>query len=131
MSDQDTVKFIEDAFDTFNAGDMDGLTKIIAEDAQQHIPGTSQFAGDYKSRDEMLGLYAALGAASNGTFQAVLQSAKADGPDRVVGIYKGQGERDGKQLGVENTITFALKDGKIQDIVDTPHDQAAWDAFWG
>jgi ketosteroid isomerase-like protein len=129
MSEQENLALIDKGFEAFNNADVATLSQIIAEDAQQHIPGTSPYAGDHKGRDAMLGLYAKLGEASNGTFRAVLQSTKAD-EDRVIAVYQGQGERNGKQLGTKNTLVFTLKDGLIADIVDTPDDLAAWDDFW-
>lgn len=107
------------------------VERHVHDDAQQHVPGKSQFAGDYKGRDKILELYGKLGEASNGTFRAVLEDVKADGADKVVAVYAGQGERDGKKLGTKNTLTFTLKDGKFVDLEDSPDDLAAWDDFWG
>jgi uncharacterized protein len=131
MSEQDNIALIKQGFEYFNKADADGLTSIIAEDAQQHIPGKSQFAGDYKGRDAMLGLYGKLGETSGGTFRAVPESFDADGADKVVVIYQSEGEHDGKKLTGKNRIVFTIADGKIADIVDNPQDLANWDDFWG
>ena len=130
MSEQDNVDLVKRGFEAFNVPDVETLSAMFADDATQHIPGTSPFAGDYKGRDEILAMYGQLGVTSNGTFKAELQSVDADGPDRVVAIYKGLGERDGKTLGTTNRLTFTIRDGHFAELVDAPDDLAAWDDFW-
>jgi uncharacterized protein len=127
----DNTQFVRDAFDTFNKADIDGLSKIIADDAVQHMRGSNQLAGDHNGRDNILAMYGKIGELTGGTFQAVLTDAKDDGPDKVVGQYNGQATRDDKTLDSKNTIAFTLRDGQIVDIDDQPSDLAAWDDFWG
>lgn len=131
MSEQDNVKFIEDAFVTFNAGDADGLMKVLAEDAVQHMPGNGPISGDYAGRDAVLGMYAQIGEATSGTFQAVLESAMADGPDKVVAKYRAQAERMGTRLDNPRTITFTIKDGAVVDLLEEDENVAIWDMFFG
>ena len=101
----DNTQFVRDAFDTFNKADIDGLTKIIADDAVQHMHGSNQAHPRWKTHTG--------GRPGNG---------QDDGPT---------GQRRGKTLDSKNTIAFTLRDGKIVDIDDTPSDVAAWDDFWG
>ena len=131
MGENENIALIKKGFEAFNSADVATLSGLIAEDAQQHMPGKSQFAGDFKGRDAMLGLYGQLGEASGGTFRALPEDYKADGADTVVVVYQAEGERDGKKLTGKNTITFKVQDGKIADITDRPNDQAGWDEFWG
>jgi len=131
MGENENIAVIKKGFEAFNSADIATLSGLIAEDAQQHMPGKSQFAGDFKGRDAMLALYGQLGEASGGTFRAVPEDFKADGADKVVVVYQAQGERDGKKLTGKNTITFKVEGGKIADITDKPDDQAVWDEFWG
>ena len=131
MSEQDNIALIKQGFEYFNAADIDSLSAIIAEDAQQHVPGKSQFAGDYKGRDAMLALYGNFGQVSGGTFRAVPETFTADGGDKVVVVYQAEGQRDAKKLTTKNDITFTIKDGKIAEIDDGPRDLANWDDFWG
>ena len=109
---------------------MATLSGLIAEDAQ-HIPGKSQFAGDYNGRDAMLELYGNLAAATNGTFRAPLLKVEADGADKVIATYKGEGQREGKSLDTTTRLEFTIKDGQYVKLVDNPDDLDHWDDFWG
>lgn len=131
MSEQDNVAAVQRGFEAFNKADAATLSELIAADATQHIPGKSQFAGDYQGRDAMLELYGKLAEASNGTFRAELQNVEADGADKVVATYLGQGQREGKDLNTTNRLEFTLANGQYTKLVDNPDDLAAWDDFWG
>jgi ketosteroid isomerase-like protein len=129
--EQENVALVKQGFEAFNKGDAATLSGLIAEDATQTVPGKNQLAGEKKGRDAMLAFYGQLAEVSNGTFRTVLQNAEADGPDRVIATYLGQGEREGKTLASTNRLTFTIRDGKFAKLVDAPEDLAAWDDFWG
>ncbi|MEX0947174.1 MAG: nuclear transport factor 2 family protein, partial [Acidimicrobiia bacterium] len=131
MGEKENCDLVERGFEAFNSGDMATLSGLIAEDASQHIPGKSQFAGDYKGRDAMLELYGKLAEATNGTFRAALQKTEADGADTVIATYLGQGQREGKNLNTTNRLEFTIADGRYTKLVDNPDDLAGWDDFWG
>jgi ketosteroid isomerase-like protein len=131
MGEHENIALVKRGFEAFNTGDVATLSEMFVDDAHQHIPGKSQFAGDYQGRDDILGMYGRLADATNGTFRAELEGVEADGPDRVVATYLGRGEREGKSLGTKNRLTFTIRDGKFADLVDGPDDLVAWDDFWG
>ena len=54
----------------------------------------------------------------------------ADGEDRVVGIQRSTGDRNGKHLDVSNCIVFELKDGRVTDGREHFENRYAWDEFW-
>ena len=43
----------------------------------------------------------------------------ADGDNRVIGIQRSTGDRNGKHLDVANCIVFELKDGKVSTVEST------------
>ena len=67
---------------------------------------------------------------TGGTFRAELQHLLSDDDDRVVGIQRSTGDRNGKHLDVGNCIVFQLKDGRVVDGREHFHDLYAWDEFW-
>ena len=87
-------------------------------------------ARDYKGIDDILGFYGQLFERSGGTFKAELKSTKAQGDDTVVATHRNSGQRDGKTLDQDETLTFTIADGQFTHLVDDHSDQAAWDAFW-
>ena len=58
------------------------------------------------------------------------RSRFADDEDRVIGMQRSTGDRDGKHLDVDNCIVIQLKDGRVTDGREHFHDLYAWDEFW-
>jgi ketosteroid isomerase-like protein len=54
----------------------------------------------------------------------------ADDEDRVIGIQRSRGERDGNRLDVGDCIVFQLRDGRVTDGREHFDDLYAWDEFW-
>jgi ketosteroid isomerase-like protein len=127
----DNVQFVQDAFVTFNQADVEGLTKIIADDAVQHMPGNGRYAGDHVGRDAILAMYGGLGEATGGTFRAELGDVAAVDDRTVTAQYRATGTRDGATLDSPRSITFTIEDGRIVDLLDQDDDVAAWDRFFG
>ncbi|MFL5780799.1 MAG: nuclear transport factor 2 family protein [Thermoleophilaceae bacterium] len=94
------------------------------------MPGRSSFAKDYQGRNATLTYFGQLAQETGGTFRAELQQLAADGDNRVVGIQRSTGDRDGKHLDVDNCIVFQLKDGRVTDGREHFEDLYAWDDFW-
>ena len=130
MGRDDNVAIMQRAYDAFNKADMDTLIEIFDESIVWHLPGRSSMAKDYEGRDATLTYFGEIGEKTGGTFQAELQHLLADDDDRVVGIQRSTGERDGKRLDVGNAIVFELKDGRVVDGREHFHDLYAWDEFW-
>jgi ketosteroid isomerase-like protein len=118
------------AYEAFNTGDIDTLTELFDESAVWHLPGRSSMATDYQGRDATLAYFGRIGQETGGTFRAELEDLTADDEDRVVGIQRSTGERNGKHLDVSDCIVFQLKDGRITDGREHFEDLYAWDEFW-
>jgi ketosteroid isomerase-like protein len=118
------------AYEAFNTGDVDTLTELFDESAVWHLPGRSSMATDYQGRDATLAYFGRIGEETGGTFRAELKDLTADDDDRVVGIQRSTGERNGKHLDVSDCIVFQLKDGRIMDGREHFEDLYAWDEFW-
>jgi len=118
------------AYEAFNTGDIDTLTELFDESAVWHLPGRSSMATDYQGRDATLAYFGRIGQETGGTFRAELEDLTADDEDRVVGIERSTGERNGKRLDVSDCIVFQLKDGRITDGREHFEDLYAWVEFW-
>ena len=130
MSADENVDVMRRAYEAFNTGDIETLTGLFDESCVWHLPGRSSMAKDYESRDATLAYFGEIAEKTGGTFRADLQQLLAGDDDRVVGIQRSTGERDGKRLDVGNCIVFELKDGRITDGREHIHDLYAWDEFW-
>ena len=123
-------ELVRQGYKAFGEGDMDTLRSIFASDAVHTSLGNNPLAGEYKGIDDILGFYGQLFEVSGGTFTAQLQSTKAEGDDTVVAVHRNKGQREGKTLDQDETLTFTIAGGKITHLVDDHSDQAAYDAFW-
>jgi ketosteroid isomerase-like protein len=130
MGAEENLAIMRRAYEAFNKGELETLTEIFDDGAVWHLPGRSSKANDYQGRDAILAYFGQLGQETGGTFRAELDDLLADGDDRVVGIQRSTGERDGKQLNVGNCIVFQLEDGRVTDGREHFHDLYAWDEFW-
>ena len=119
---------IRDGYRAFNAGDVDALTDLFAEDIVWHFPGTSKLAGEHIGRDATLGMLGAYGAASDGTLQANMIDVMANG-DHVTGWGNDTATAGGKTLDVTSVVIFTMRDGKVSEALHLFDDQAALDAF--
>lgn len=130
MTADENAAIMRRGYEAFNSADMNTLTEVFDDGMVWHLPGRSRFADDYQGRDATLAYFAQLGQETGGTFRAELQHLLADDEDRVIGIQRSTGERNGKHLDVANCIVFQLKNGRVTDGREHFHDLYAWDEFW-
>ncbi|MEY2475722.1 MAG: uncharacterized protein QOG87_1037 [Actinomycetota bacterium] len=119
---------IRDGYKAFNAGDIDALTALFAEDVVWHFPGTSKLAGDHIGRDATLAVLGQYGAASGGTLQATPVDVMAS-DERVTGWARDTATNATGTLDVNSIVIFTMRDGKITEALHIVDDQAALDAF--
>ena len=121
---------VRQGYKAFGEGDMDTLRSLFAPDAVHSAIGNGPLAGDYKGVDDILGYYGKLFELSEGTFRAELTSTKVEGDDKVVATHHDSGQRGGKTLDQDETLTFTISGGKFTQLVEDHSDQAAYDTFW-
>src|SRR5436305_5373706 len=98
MGSDENVAVMRRAYDAFNTGDIDTLIELFDESVVWHLPGHSSMADDYHGRDATLAYFGQIAQETGGTFRAELRHLAADGDDRVVGIQRSTGDREGKHL---------------------------------
>jgi ketosteroid isomerase-like protein len=130
MRADENVAVMRRAYEAFNTGDLDTVGEIFDESIVWHLPGGSTMAADYDGREAVLAYFGHLGQETGGTFRADLERLLSDDDDRVVGLQRSTGDRNGKHLDVGNSIVFQLKDGRVVDGREHFHDLYAWDEFW-
>jgi ketosteroid isomerase-like protein len=123
-------EIVRQGYKAFGEGDMDTLRSLFAPDAVHQATGNNPLSGDYKGVDAILGYYGQLFERSGGTFSAELKTVTAEGDDTVVATHRNKGERDGKTLDQDETLTFTISGGKFTRLVEKHSDPAANDAFW-
>ena len=123
-------ELVRQGYKAFGEGDMETLRSLFAPDAVHSATGNGPLAGDYKGVDDILAYYGKLFELSDGTFTAELKSTNVEGDDKVVSTHRDKGQRGGKTLDQDETLTFTISGGKFTNLVEDHSDQAAYDAFW-
>jgi ketosteroid isomerase-like protein len=123
-------ELVRQGYKAFSEGDMDTLRTLFAPDAVHRATGNNPLSGEYKGVDDVFAYYGQLFERSNGTFAVELKSVRVEGDDTVVTTHHDSGERDGKTLDQNESLTFTISGGKFTRIVEDHSDPAAYDDFW-
>ena len=123
-------ELIRKGYEAFGKGDMDTIRGLFADDIVWHAPGRSQFSGDFRGVDEVLGQFARLFEETNGTFNVEIHDVLAN-DEHVVVLAVARGERSGKTLEDRGVQVFHVKDGKVTEQWLHSEDQYAADEFFG
>ena len=113
----------------FNAGDMETVSQCMSNDVVYHVPGKSEFAGDYVGIEAFGRMLDTIKAATGGTMKQTPLHILAD--DRAVMVYShATGARKGKHFDGDTAYLFRFDaDGKIVEGRTIPVDLYAFDAF--
>lgn len=124
------VRLVREGYDAFNAGDVATLQRVLSRDVCQHVPGTSQIAGEYKGLEAVLAFYARLGELTDGTVRAFLVEAHGDGHGHVLAAHRITATRNGVTRVSRGSILFTFVGEKATDLLEMSEDLAGDDAFW-
>jgi len=130
MTEHPTCAVVRRGYEAFSRGDMATLSKILAGDATQHVPGTHPLAGDYKGRDAILRYYGRLAAETGGTYEIELLYLFADGRGHVVSLHRARAARGVRRLDGVGGIVFTVLEDRVIDLVECEQDQDVTDMFW-
>ena len=129
VSEDRYIELVRRGYEAFNTGDVETLASLFSQDVIQHVPGTSQLAGDYKGIDAVLGYYGKLGQLTDGTFEADLIDVHADGAGHVMALHQITATRGGVTRVSRGSILFSFIGNKITDLLELHADLAGDDAF--
>ena len=129
MGAAENAELVRRGYGAFNAGDLDTLRELFAEDAVWHAAGSSALSGTKRGRDAVMAYFGELGARSQGTFRADVQDI-VGGENHTVGIQQTHAENNGKTLDMATAIVFVLRDGKVAEGREFFEDSAKADGFW-
>ena len=117
--------------DALTAKDFATVAGMFAEDVVWHQPGTHQFAGTYRGRDEVNGHLGALMGASQGSFElAVVAEPMVNGDLAAMQVEFGA-RRDGATMSMGGVDVVRVEGDRIAEEWLYSADQQAEDEFWG
>lgn len=117
MSEQDNVRLVQDAYDAFKKGDIEGLLQMLADDVEWITPGPSDImpaAGHRKGREGVADFFSSMNAQEDvELFEPKEFIAQGD---QVVAIssYRGVVKSTGRTAETDLVHVFDIKDGKVQ-----------------
>ncbi len=130
MAEHPDVALIRRGYDAFNSADIATLTELIAEDAVQTMAGNNLVSGEFKGRDNILGMYAKIAELTDGTYSVAIEQSFTDGHGTVVIVHRQTAERNGKRLDNRQALVFKIVGGKIVSLTDTTDELATDDSFY-
>jgi ketosteroid isomerase-like protein len=130
MAEHPDITLVKRGYAAFASADIPTLSELLAPDAVQHMPGSNQISGDYKSRDEILAFYGRLAELTDGTYGVEPESFFTDGNGTVTVVHRLRGQRNGKQLAGRDALIFRVEGGQLVELTDLSDDLDAGNAFW-
>jgi ketosteroid isomerase-like protein len=129
MGAAENAEVVRRGYEAFNAGDLETLRDLFAEDAVWHAAGNGPLSGTKQGRDAVMAYFGELGARTQGSFQATVQDV-VGGENHTVGIQQTRAESNGKTLDMATVIVFVLRDGVVVEGREFFEDPAKSDEFW-
>lgn len=129
MGAEENVELVRRGDEAFNAGDMETLRELFAEDAVWHASGSGVLSGVKRGREEILAYFAELGGRSQGTLKVTVNEI-IGGESHTVQLQHNHAEANGRTLDTDGVITFRIRDGKVIEGREYFEDTGQGDAFW-
>jgi uncharacterized protein len=130
MAGHPNAELFKSGYAAFQAGDLEKVRSLFADDIVWHVGGSSQIAGDYGGHQEVLGFFGKLAELSGGTFRVDIHDLLANDVHGVA-LVTARAERDDQRLDAREANIFHLADGKVTEFWAFIEDQEAADKFFG
>ena len=125
----DNVERTRQAFDAFLRRDGIVIGRLVADGTVWRVPGKSLMGGEYRGRVEIFDFLRQTGRLTGGTYRADLRWV-VGGDAVVAALYRATGQREGRELDIDQLLVFRYRDGVWAEVLAVPVDLDAFDAFW-
>jgi ketosteroid isomerase-like protein len=131
MSIEENVAIARRFYDSFTAGDLEGVMATLAEDAQFRVPGKpdEMSSAGWYDKAKIGKLFEFMTSRLKGSLKMEVLSVLADG-DRVALEVVSEGDlENGRRYNNEYFVLFTIRDGKIKEVReynDTLHAYKIW-----
>ncbi|MEQ9323551.1 MAG: nuclear transport factor 2 family protein [Polyangiaceae bacterium] len=128
----DLKKLTNEGYEAFSKGDMETLTRLIADDAVWHVDGEISISGDYEGRDAIFGLFATIGQHTEGTMDMQIKRVNVLGDELVQTITSTSAKHGDKSVsGFIEAHLARWQNGQLVEFWGTMADQKVALEFWG
>jgi uncharacterized protein len=116
-------------YELFLGGDLTALMDLMADDVVWHVGGDNPLSGDYRGKDEVMGLFGQFFERSGGTLRIEIHDVLAN-DEHGVALTRTTAERDGKSIDTRSAHIVHFSDGKVVESWQFSEDTGAMDTFW-
>ena len=86
--EQRNVELAKKGYEAFNESHIEDVLELLTDDVLWHAGGDNPITGEYKGKDEVMGMLAKFGQLTEGTYEADIHDILASGDHTVViGTY--------------------------------------------
>jgi len=117
-------------FAAFGRRDGAAVAAMFDHEVVWRVGGHNPMTGEYRGWREVASFLRRTTSETNGTYLSELRWALAD-DERGVAVYRARGQREGRQLDIEQVLLCEFRDGRIAHVTAAPVDAVAFDEFWG
>lgn len=127
--DHPNARMLKSAHEAFQAGDLDALFSLLADDCVWRMPGNNVLAGNFVGREQIMQSFARLQQSVDSYWAFPLDYFGSD--DHVVLVALVRATRRGKTLEVKECLLWRVNEhGKLAEVWHMALDHDAWDAFF-
>lgn len=124
-------EIVQDGYERFNRGDLEGVLDMLHTDVRWHIPGDHRVSGDYVGKQGVQTFFRKMaeGLGPEGQFCLEVGSI-AELNDHAVICMKVHAERQDKAVDVTDVHVWHVRGGKISEFWTVSGEQEQLNAFW-
>ncbi len=115
MAEHPNATLVRRLYDAFSSADMETVLSLFADDIVYHVPGRNLLSGDYRGKDQWLGLIGRVAELTGGTFRVDVHDVLGN-DEHAVALTRQTAARNGKSLDTEEAHVFHFRDGKIAEM---------------
>jgi uncharacterized protein len=130
MTEHANAELFRRGYAAFQAGDLDTVRSLLADDVIWHNPGSNHLSGDYRGADAAMGLFVKFFEDSGGTFRVDVHDILANDTHGVALITASASNGD-KAMNSRSTHIVHISGGKLTESWIFDEDQREVDEFWG
>jgi ketosteroid isomerase-like protein len=128
-SRENPLEVVRQAFKAFQAGNVEGLKKVLAPNVHYRVAPTGKFTGDYRGAAAVMAFFGQIARETEGSLRVSPVEMAASG-NRVFVLYKVNGRRQGKALDSVDVGVFTVIGGAVTEAIFHQSDYPAHAAFW-
>jgi len=115
--------------DALAGGDIAAAMSFYSDEVLFHYPGRNPLSGEYRGKDQVLGLMGKVMALTKGSFHPEVHDILAS-DNHVAALVTVRAVRDGRAVEWTSVDLFHIRDGKLSEHWVHEVDQDTVDRFW-